>query len=114
MPLSLDELASEVKPLCIPFSSDKILVEYRPNVYTPELDEKLTNATADELKSGPLVQQILAVIASWDLELKKGVPLPLNAKGLQKVPYRVMNAIMMAVLEDMSPPKNLSGGSFGG
>jgi hypothetical protein len=60
------------------------------------------------------IDMVLALIDQWDLSLEKGgPPLPITAKSLGGIAFKVTGLILDAIIEDMRPHPQTEGGSFG-
>lgn len=82
---------------------DAILkITYRPTSFTvAELDEIRNKAEKDPKR---LIESLLNVVVSWDLETDEGEPVPLEMDAIYgAVPSSILAGILRAVNEDQTP-----------
>jgi hypothetical protein len=106
MPLTLTELKKDKKELSLEFGGGSLKYEFRPNEFTPEVEDLLR-----EEKGG--LKVLGRLVTSWDLlDKPSGKPLPLTVDGLKAVPSALINAMIDQMAECLSPKKQTAGGSF--
>ena len=132
--MRLEALVETVKPLPIEFEvidretgETKIEVlnlKYRPNAYTPRLEEESARAQSTGKAGDMLKAMLIPLIASWDMTHEvaqvdaEGKPvtkdgkqaiklevLPITMDSFDDVPLSVLSKILGAVAEDITPSK---------
>lgn len=115
MAIKLSDLKKDIRAVEIPVGGEMLRVEYHPNAYTPELEEKAQAAMKDSRSHDLFYAMLPPVLHSWDLEQDDGTPLPIDVSGVKQVPIVILTSIMMAITDDLMPKKPSgtdSGGSF--
>lgn len=68
MPLQAQKLNSLREEFDFPYAGDLIHITYNPQGYTPELEQKIKQASEGEYKSEGLVFMLKTMLVDWDLE----------------------------------------------
>lgn len=142
MPLALSKLKKETKPLFFYVGDEEtadntVNFLYKPNEFTPGLEDRFKNASESELKSDGFLDIIASLVVSWDVydvpETEGGKPIsfriePTTAEGdflvnttpgfrtnyiqLKEVPSVVYSKLLDAIVEDQKPKKEQPTGSL--
>lgn len=105
--MRLSAATSRVRPIVVKFEGGDLNATYRPTSYTPK---KLAEAQAKAKKAkkandqdaalASMIESVLDLFVSWDLEDDDGTPIPLTAEALQDVPINVMSELIQEVGRD--------------
>ncbi len=116
--IDLTDLIAEKRELIVKFPSGSLKVHYRPSVLTPEYFNKLQTQMDDASNSEKQeisIQNICNIVVSWDLA-DNGVPVPITAEALSKIPQVILTAVFNEVEKDqgkLSGATTSTGGSRG-
>jgi hypothetical protein len=105
MPVRLSDLTRRERTVAVHFEGvDAALsVTYRPDRWTPA-SEARSRLLLDGNRPGQALALFLAErVTSWDLLAEDGTPVPLTEDALADVDIAIMNAVVLAVMEDMRP-----------
>lgn len=111
MPISIASFSSKIKQTSVDYDGEALSVWYRPNAVTPrsmrDLDENENNIDK-------LTEMILSFVHEWDVLDEHGQRMPVSKELMMDWPLSFLNAVLTAVIADMSPEKTTGGGSFAG
>jgi len=108
MAIKFGDLWQETRTINVALGSGTLEVVYRPNAYTPQLEEELANA---ETKPARTLANILRqLVVHWDLETDSGEMYPLDAEHIAQLPLQFMLTVFAAIAEDMRPNLPSAGG----
>jgi len=110
MPIRLADLRKETRSITFEFLGETVHVAYSPGAFTPELEAE-ANAAEPGHQLGALAKMFARILASWDVMDDDGQPLPITLDTLMVMPAKFLGAIMKALQDDTTVPKE-SGGSF--
>lgn len=110
MPVRLSELRANVRTVAIPVDGDVLNVTYRPSGITPEVEDRLDEATSKQRIGESLMTLLAAALVSWDLLGDDGKPLPVTVETMRVLPLSFLAKLVQAVTADMRPNAP-SGGS---
>jgi hypothetical protein len=109
MPTIHDIIGNSAK-VSIPFGSESLNIEYRPDSVSQETLIKLqkfagtTDLVSVQDQFNELDQVIIDLIASWDLLENDGVTvIPLTVERLLKLPVRIIGVVIEGIMGDMTP-----------
>jgi hypothetical protein len=108
MPIKLHELAAKTRALEIPYAGDKVVFAYYPARFTPQVAFKASDMANAPIPVVALAELLAEVIAEWDILGENGKPLPVTQEWINQMPSDLLEAIIVAVGEDMRP-KGLNG-----
>lgn len=64
--MRVSKLRDETRSVAVKVEDETLTVEYRPNAYTPKLEQEAAQVSGDQ--AGPvLLTMLVPVIAGWDL-----------------------------------------------
>lgn len=107
MAVKLDEMQGRTKTLVVNWDGEKVDVSYFPNVVTPELLEKVAEASEKD-NLDVLGVMLEPVIEWWDILLEDGSRLPTDSATIKKVPMSFLNNLQDAIQEAQRPPESSS------
>lgn len=110
MPLTVSGLQEAAQPFEVEFDGEKLAGTYRPNAFTPELEDLITGADETKSRSRSFLEAVAKVIASWELLDKPGgKPWPITVEKLAVLPSALLIEVMKAIAEAQSPNPKTSG-----
>ena len=123
MPVTVTRLQEETKPLFFYMGEETpdnlVQFTYRPNSFTPGLEDKFSQASEADVKSVAYLEILCDLVVSWDVydkpEEEGGKPIPFdktNLEPLKTVPSAVFTKLMNAITEDQKPKKEQPTGSL--
>jgi hypothetical protein len=94
---------------------EELKFSYRPNAYTPAIEEATRKATSEATLMGAvLIENLVHVLEFVDLEGADGKLInPKDVEELRNIPISVLSLILNKIGEDMDPGKKKSGDSDG-
>lgn len=98
--MRLSDVTRERKDLAVPFGDLVLNVVYKPQFATPALLSEFARASQDPLL---LAKDFCAMVDSWDLVDDEDHPIPVDEKHVANVPISVLQAVILAIGEDMRP-----------
>ena len=104
MAVKLNEMKNRTKTITVPWDGEEVDVSYYPNIVTPELLEKVDEASAKEDLS-VLGVMLEPVLEWWDILDDKNKRIPTSAEVIRTIPLNFLNAVQSAIQEDQNPPE---------
>jgi len=106
--MNLADLKKNKKDLELTYEGETLKYEFRPNEFTPEVEDLLR-----EEKGG--LKALGRLVTKWDfLDKPGGKVVPLTVEGLKAVPSAIINAMIDQMATTLAPGKPTAGGSFSG
>lgn len=123
MPIAISQISKKEKKLSFYFGDEKpenkINFTYKPNAFTPAIQDKFSQITKEDSNSDLFLSAICELMVSWDIYDKpseeggKSIPFNIDSLELLKtVPYEVYQLLMKTIAEDQKPPLELEKGSL--
>ena len=110
--MRVSKLRDETRSVAVKVEDETLTVEYRPNAYTPKLEQEAAQVSGDQ--AGPvLLTMLVPVIAGWDLVDDAGAMIPIDEANLAELPVSLLVTVLKAVGDDMNPQRasgTISGG----
>jgi hypothetical protein len=102
MSVDLDDLMEETEQTEATFGEKKLLLTYRPNCWTPQLEQEAKKSQSSQEAGPMLITMLGAVLAGWDL-VRHGVPVGTDAESLAGVPMKILTVCLQAIGEALNP-----------
>ena len=107
MAVALSSMKTRTKLITVEWDGETVDVSYFPNVVTPELLEKVDEASRRD-NLDVLGVMLEPVLDWWDILLEDGSRLPTDAGTIKRVPMSFLNRLQDKIQEDQNPPESSS------
>ena len=104
MSIELEEIESETAEAEATIGDRKLKLTYRPNCWTPKLEEEAMNIQQGQQAGPMLITMLSNVLSSWELT-RNGAPVPVTPEALATVPMRILTAALDGIAVALNPPK---------
>ena len=101
--MKLSPLTATTRQIDVDYYGSAVAVTYRPGVLTPDEDDRIQAAREANTLTDALIDLLMRMLVTWDVEGDDGKPLPIEAATLRVLPNALLLKIMAAVQEDMVP-----------
>lgn len=101
MPITLDDLRRDERICTVEFAGSTAEITYKPQGYTPEVEDAFQKALENRRSSNGLAQFVAALVIRWDVLGDDGEPYPLDLESLCKLPSRFLTAVTETLNRDI-------------
>lgn len=115
MAITLSDLARDKRTLSVSVAGGSIEIAYRPSGLTPDVEQRLREAQADNKSGDVLIDFLLATLVSWDLLVEEeGETVEIDRQALRQLPIVFLSQLVAAIGADMAANPTMSAASGGG
>lgn len=113
MPLSINSLKKDERPLTVPYGKEEVNIVYRPSEWTPAVEEQWTDTEGSGTHE--MLEFLNKIIVSWDIyeDDKQEKPLPKELDSFYIIPTPLSLAFLREIQEDAVPGKEKRTSSSG-
>lgn len=101
--MKLSQLTAATREIVVNYFGHEVQVTYRPGVLTPEEDDRLQVARAENGLTDALIDLLTRLIVAWDVVGDDDKPLAITPATLRTLPNALLLNIVAAAQEDMVP-----------
>ena len=103
MAIKLHQLREETASIDVVFDTHEITIEYRIAAFTAEIESRLHQADDEKKPANGLAEVLCQIVKAWDILDEDDTPLPVTLELMRQLPYALMQEMVKAIVEDLSP-----------
>lgn len=103
MAIKLHQLRDQTAPATVQYEGHEIKLEYRVAAFTAEVESRLHQADDEHRPVNGLAEVLEKIVAAWDILDDNDKPLPVTLELLRQLPFGLLQEMVTAIAEDLSP-----------